>query len=259
MPNVTISGAKLFYRDEGSGAVLLLVHAFPLNSTMWDAQIAAFAPTMRVIAPDLPGFGQSILGSGEKSINRYADTLAALFDQLGIECAAVAGLSMGGYTAFALLRRHPHRISALLLADTKATPDSDDAKATRAENAEIVRTHGADALADRMLPTLLSDGAPETLHGDLRAIIHANSRDGMAAALQAMAARADASDLLGSITVPTAIIVGERDTVTPPDIARQMSEQIAGSRLMTIARAGHVSNMENPEAFNAAMTALLIP
>lgn len=257
MPTVTISGAKLFYRDEGEGDVLLLIHAFPLNSTMWDAQINAFAARARVIAPDLPGFGQSILGSGDKSLDRYADTLAALLDHLGVARATVVGLSMGGYVAFALLRRHAERVAGLVLADTKAGADSEEAMAKRAENAQIVLEHGQDALAKWVLPTLLSPDAPAETIEHVRGMVRANSREGIAAALRAMAARPDSASMLTSIQVPTAVIVGERDTVTPPDEARKLNQGIGGSTLTVIPGAGHLSNIEQPAAFNAAVAAFL--
>lgn len=257
MPTTSISGAKLFYRDEGEGAPLLFIHAFPLNSTMWEAQIQAFAPHMRVIAPDLPGFGPSILGSGDKSIDRYADTIAALLDDLGIERANVIGLSMGGYTALALVRRHPQRVSALVLADTKAPADTEDARAKRTENAQIVQTHGQDALSDRMLATLLSPDAPDSLSESVRSMVRANSREGLTAALKALANRADATPLLGQIHVPTAIIVGEHDTVTPLSDAQALHQGIANSTLTVIPNAAHLSNLEAPEAFNAALRAAI--
>ncbi len=257
MPTVIISGAKLFYRDEGEGQPLLLIHAFPLNSMMWESQIAALAPSMRVIAPDLPGFGHSNYASGDSSLDRYADTLISLLDHLEIDHAAIAGLSMGGYTALALLRRHPQRISALVLADTKAGADSDEAKAKRAENAEIAMSQGQAALAERLLPTLLSPAAPAQLIDQVRELIRANSREGIAAALRAMARRPDSSDLLAGITVPTAVIVGERDTVTPLAEAEKLVAAIPGASLSVIPGAGHLSNLEQPEAFNQALIAAL--
>lgn len=256
MPTAKINGAELFYHDEGSGQVLLLVHAFPLNSAMWEPQIATFASRLRVIAPDLPGFGRSELGQRSITLDVYADTLVALLEHVGVERAAVVGLSMGGYTSFALLRRYPNWVSALVLADTKAKADTDEAKAKRAENAQIALELGQDAIADRMLPTLLSPNASERLQAQAREIIRTNSREGIAAALHAMASRPDSTSLLADIAIPTVIIVGENDTLTPPDEAREMSAQIGDSRISVIPNAGHLSNLEQPEAFDAAVSAL---
>lgn len=257
MPSSPINGLELSYRDEGSGQPLLLVHAFPLNSTMWEPQIADFSPRMRVIAPDLPGFGQSELGQNAPTLDYYADTLVALLEHLEIERAAVAGLSMGGYITLALLRRYPNWISALILADTKATPDSEEAKAKRAENARIALAQGQDAIADIMLPTLLSPDVTEALQKQVREIIGMNSREGIAAALHAMAIRPDSSSLLQDIVVPTAVIVGEHDTLTPPEAARAMSMQIRNSEFTIIPQAGHLTNMEQAAAFNAALAGVL--
>ncbi|MBC8162167.1 MAG: alpha/beta fold hydrolase [Roseiflexaceae bacterium] len=253
MPTVMISGAKLFYRDEGQGAPLLLIHAFPLNSVMWEPQIAALAPRMRVIAPDLPGFGQSNYASGDSSLDRYADTLAALLDHLELDRTAVLGLSMGGYIAFALLRRHAVRVSALVLADTKAGADSDEAKAKRTENAAVAMAQGQAAIAERVLPTLLSPDAPDSLRAHVRELIDANSREGIAAALRSMARRPDSSDMLAGIAVPTAVIVGEHDTLTPPSESEHLASSIPGATLTVIPGAAHISNLEQPEAFNSAL------
>lgn len=257
MPNTIVQGYNLFYRDEGSGQPLLLIHAFPLNSAMWQHQLDFFSPSMRVIAPDLPGFGKSELGRRNVTLDEYADVLVALLEQLQIERAVVAGVSMGGYISFALLRRYPNWISALILADTKAQADSDEAKAKRAENAQIALEQGQDAIAERMLPTLLGPEAPETLKDQVRGIIRTNGREGIAAALYAMAARPDSSNLLQDIVVPTAVIVGEHDALTPPEVARAMSNQIRNSRITVIPNAGHLANMEHPSSFNAALAEVL--
>jgi pimeloyl-ACP methyl ester carboxylesterase len=234
-----------------------LIHAFPLNSAMWQRQIAALAGACRVLAPDLRGFGASAHGEGAASLDHYADDLAGLLEHLGLERAAVAGLSMGGYISFALLRRHRARVAALVLADTRAGPDSEEGKQGREKNAQLVEAQGPAAIADQMLPKLLSPGASAELRAEVRRIIESNDRRGIAAALRAMAARPDSTPLLPTIDVPTLVVVGADDTLTPPSEAQAMHTAIPGSRLVEIPGAAHLSNIEAPEAFNSAVVALL--
>lgn len=259
MRTASINGVELAYRDEGSGTPLLLVHAFPLGSAMWHPQISALSARYRVIAPDLRGFGESQLGDAPITLDQYADDLAGLLDHLRIAQAAVAGLSMGGYITFALLRRHPERISALILADTRSQPDTEEGRLKREENALLAEEQGPAAIAEQMLPKLLAANAPELVCDEVRRMILANDRRGIAAALRAMAVRPDSTPLLASINVPTLVIVGAEDTLTPPSDATAMAGAIPGSRLLLIPGVAHMSNLEAPEAFNAAVEDLLAP
>jgi pimeloyl-ACP methyl ester carboxylesterase len=259
MPTANIDGVQLAYRDEGTGRPLLLIHAFPLSGAMWDRQVAALASAYRVIVPDLRGFGASQIVPGTVSLDQYADDLAGLLDQLGLGSTpvAVGGLSMGGYIAFALLRRYRERVGALILADTRAQADTEDGRRAREQNARLAEEQGPAAIADQMLPKLFSPDAPEPLRAEVRRMIEANDRAGIAAALRAMAVRPDSTPLLREISVPTLILVGSADALTPPSDAQAMHAAIAGSRLVELPGAGHVSNLEAPDAFNAAVDDLL--
>ena len=258
MQTVEVSGIELAYRDEGAGPPILLIHAFPLSSAMWEDQIDSLSARFRVIAPDLRGFGATARGTGAAGIDQYADDLASLLDQLKIERATVAGLSMGGYIAFALLRRHPARVERLILADTRAGSDSDQARQGRESSAQLAEAEGAGAIATQMLPKLLVAGATDEVRDEVRKIIATNDRAGVAAALRAMAARPDSTPMLASIDVPTLIIVGSEDALTPPSESRAMNAAIGGSRLVELAGAGHLSNLEAPDAFNAAIEEFII-
>lgn len=249
----TVNGIELSYRDEGRGEPLVLLHAFPLSSAMWEDQIDALSTRLRVIAPDLRGFGGSARGQGMASLDQAADDVAALLDQLGLAQVALAGLSMGGYLAFALLRRHPARVARLVLADTRAGADSAEGRQAREQSAQLAEQQGAGALAEQMLPKLLGAGASAELRDEVRKIIAANDRTGIAAAQRAMAARPDSAGLLAAITVPTLIIAGEADVLTPPSEAQALHAAIAGSRLLTLPGAGHLANLEAPDAFSAAI------
>jgi 3-oxoadipate enol-lactonase len=148
MPTASINGTMVAFRDEGDGPPVVLVHAFPLSSAMWEGQVAALAGCFRVIAPDTRGFGGSDLGDGPVSIDTYADDVAGLLDHLGLERAALVGLSMGGYIAFALLRRHPGRIAALVLANTRAGADTPEGRAGREQSARAAEEHGPAPVAE---------------------------------------------------------------------------------------------------------------
>jgi pimeloyl-ACP methyl ester carboxylesterase len=259
MKHTTVNGVQLAYHDQGTGLPLLLVHAFPLNSAMWRPQLEALSARYRVIAPDLRGFGASELGRDAISLDLYADDLAALLDQLGAERVAFCGLSMGGYIAFAFLRRYRERIRTLILADTRAQPDTEEGRRNREQMARTAEEQGPGAIADQMLPRLLSPSAPEALRAEVRQIIEANDRRGIAAALRAMAARPDSTPLLATIDVPTLVIVGTEDVPTPPDDAQRMRGAIPNSRLIEIPGAGHLTNLEQPDVFNAAVDEFLSP
>jgi pimeloyl-ACP methyl ester carboxylesterase len=254
--NDTTPPAELAYEDVGTGLPLLLLHAFPLDASMWQPQLPVLMSECRCIAPDLRGFGASPI-TGPYSMDQYADDLAGLLDYLQMERAVVAGLSMGGYIALALWRRHPTRIRALVLADTRAGADTVDGAARRAELITVARQSGTAAVAERQMPGLVGKTTralrPE-IGEDVRGLILRANVEGVVGALEAMMSRPDSTALLGTIDVPTMIVVGEEDVLTPPAEACLMHDAIAGSRLETIERAGHLSNMERPAAFNTVLT-----
>jgi len=239
-----------FDRTPGAGAPLVLVHGFPLDRTVWDWQSRALAG---VIAPDLPGFGESALRPGPPSIDAYADAVGALLDRLDVERAVVGGVSMGGYVALAFARRSPERVKGLVLVDTRAGADSAEAKRGRDETAAFVRAHGCAALADRMLPKLLAprslrDAAP--LAARLSEMIASQPREGVVEALAAMRDRPDSTELLAKIDVPTLVVAGAEDALIPPAESRAIADAVRGARLEIIPDAGHLPNYERPASFN---------
>lgn len=257
MHTAMIDDIRLAYHDQGQGRPVLFIHAFPLNSAMWQPQFDALGDQFRLIVPDLRGFGQSELGTPPVSLERYGDDLAALLDTLQIDKAAVVGLSMCGYIAFAMLERLRDRMDALVLADTRAGADSDEAREGRFKNAQLAEQQGALAVGEPMLAKLLASGAPDSLRSRVRDIMRANQGDGVAAALRSMAARPDSTALLETVTVPTLVIVGSEDTITPPKEAHTIHAGIKGSQLLELPGAGHLSNLEAPGAFTAALRSFL--
>jgi 3-oxoadipate enol-lactonase len=257
----TVNGIRMAYRERGRGheTALLLIHGFPLDGRLWDAQLSGLSSLVRVIAPDLRGSGRSEAPPGPYGMEQYADDLEGLLDALDIRRAVVAGLSMGGYIAFALLRSHPDRIQALVLADTRAEPDSPQARSNRDAAALRVREIGPAAYAEEMLPRMLAPSSaanPRIRERALR-MMAAQPVDGIVSALGGLRDRADSSALLADIRVPTLVIVGGDDSLTPPADARTMAAGIPGARLVEVPRAGHLSPLENPRAVNAALREFL--
>jgi 3-oxoadipate enol-lactonase len=255
-----LGGGELAYDVRGHGAPLVFLHAFPLGLAMWEPQVRALQDTHQVVRFDARGFGGSPPGDGLLSMERIAEDAVLLLDHLGLSQAAVCGLSMGGYAALALWARHPQRVSALVLADTRAGADSEEARKARAALAEMVQRQGAEPAAEAFLPKLLGETTrrerPELVQR-VREIILANPPRGIRDALFGLAARADSTERLATITVPTLVVVGEEDTVTPPAEAEKLHQGIRGSTLVKLPRAGHLTNLEEPAGFNASLREFL--
>lgn len=249
---------QLYARDVGQGTPLVLLHAFPLSSAMWLPQRERLASHFRVITPDLRGFGGSALGEEEPSVEVMADDVAALLKAKNIGRAVIGGVSMGGYVAMALCRRHPDRVRGLVLTDTKAVADADAARANRLRMAErLTAENRADVLAEEVLPALLG---PTTLqqralvYGRVRGLVQSAPPRAAAWAQRAMAARPDSLETLRGVKVPALVIVGAEDRLTTEDDARAMAEALPNAELLVIPRAGHLTPIEQPELFNEAVT-----
>lgn len=249
------------YDEVGTGLPVVLLHAFPFDRAMWAGQLGPLsAAGFRVIAPDLPEFGDSTPGGDVITIERAADVIADFLDALHIARAVVGGVSMGGYVALAFARRHPRRLAALILADTKAAPDDAEGKAKRDDLIAAVKASGPAAAANALLPKVVSDRTRELNPAAVETLARIALRQtsaGIIAGLYALRDRPDAALALPSIAVPTLVLVGEFDTVTPPLAAARLAGTIPNSELVHIPGAGHISNVENPDAFNAAVSAFL--
>lgn len=249
----TINGVTLAYTDRGRGLPLVFLHAFPLNRMMWRPQEEALCSAFRIVTVDLRGHGESDAPLWHYSLEQAADDVCGLLDYLSVTQAVFVGLSMGGYILFTLYRNHPDRVKALVLADTKPQADTAEGRQGRFQMAQTAYTQGAGALADLMLPKLLSAETIQKkaeLVQQVRGMIEGTQISGIAGALMAMAERADSMALLSQITCPTQVMVGERDVTTPLADARIMADRIPGARLAVIPGAAHLSNMEEPDRFN---------
>ena len=246
------------YLESGAGWPLVLLHAFPVHAEMWRPQLESVSGNWRFIAPDFRGFGRTARGSHPMTIDGFAADVGALMDALEIQEAAIAGLSMGGYVAFAMFRQEPARVASLVLADTKAAADSPEARAGRVRLREVVAEQGARGVADQMLPKLLSKDAASGSVARVRAMIESSEPASIDAAIMALMARPDSIPDLPRISRATLILVGEHDSVTPLADAQVMQQGIPRARLAVIPGAGHLSNVEQPEAFSKALADFLV-
>ena len=243
------------YTDRGRGQALVLLHGFPLDRRMWNAQVERLSHVCRVIAPDLRGFGRS--GNSDLfTIESLADDIHVFVEQLVAKPCVLAGLSMGGYVALAYAKKYPRDLRGLVLLDTKAAADAPAAKEGRGKMIELVRSQGAAAVAEQMLPKMLGpttqQNRPEVVK-TLRSLMAECAPQTIEYALAAMRDRPDRSAELSSIKAPTLVVVGEADAITPPDVAESMANAIPGAKLEVIRDAGHMAPMEQPEQVNRAI------
>ncbi|MEW6209569.1 MAG: alpha/beta fold hydrolase [Acidobacteriota bacterium] len=254
-----INGAAIDYRDEGAGLPVVFIHAFPLNQTMWDEQARVLKNHCRVITLDLRGFGNSDATEGQCAISQMAADIRELLKTLSIDRAVLVGISMGGYVSMAFYRDSPQMVRAMVLANTRATADTEEARERRMKSAERAERDGSAAIADDMIPIAFASEKPEArMIQRVRAMIEANSPSSLAAAQRGMAARPSSVDLLSRIDFPTLIIAGTDDRLTPIAEMESLRELIPASRFAVIRGAGHFSNLERAEEFNQALIDFLL-
>jgi 3-oxoadipate enol-lactonase len=264
--HLTIGSKRIGYRyhrspimDRGYSFVrgtLVLLHAFPLNADMWEAQVARMPPGWALLAPDLRGFGESTLEDEPATLDDYAEDVIELMERLHLDESVIGGLSMGGYVAMALYRLAPQYFGGLVLADTRPQADGEEALASRQRMLDVIDRQGAAGVADELVPRLLSPSAPQRtpeVAALVRRMIAGCSPGALRAAVSAMMTRPDSTELLKSIACPTLILVGQDDGLSPVSVAEQMHRDIRGSRLEVIPEAGHLSSLEQPDAFSAAL------
>jgi len=262
-----INNITIAYNEYGNGDPLIFVHGFPFSSAMWESQAKYFSQQFRVISYDIRGHGESEVGDGQFFLEDFVEDFFSLLDVLRCEKVIAVGLSMGGYILLRAYEKTPERFRALVLCDTKSEADSNDVKLKRAIQAKEVKTHGVRYFADGFLNAVfakrtffdLSDefentNAVETIRG----IILQTSPISIAGTLLALASRTDTTHVLSSITIPTLLLVGENDVLTPPSTMQAMKEIIPHATLNILSNAGHLSNMENANAYNTALEQFLL-
>jgi len=265
VPLLEVEGQPVHVLDEGSGEPILFVHAFPLNAAMWQYQIDALSERYRLVAIDLPGFGESPPPADTESgkactVERYADLVAGVVHQLDLAPVVLVGASMGGYVAFGVVRQHPGTLRALVLADTRCQSDDASTWQRRTKQQERLRS-GTDleSMAKQLTESLLGGDSlqrPELVEY-VTALMASNERDGWICALEAMKKRQDSISTLDSIGVPTLVVVGAQDRLTPQTESTLIQARVKDSRLVVIPAAGHLPNVENPVAFNEALDEFL--
>jgi 3-oxoadipate enol-lactonase len=254
---IQTDGVTLYYEAHGDGDPLLLVHGFPLSGELWAPTVERIAARYRMIVPDLRGFGRSEAG-GEVTMARFAADLHQLLDHVGeTRPVVLAGLSMGGYVAFEIVRRYPDRVRALVLANTRSAPDSDEQARGRRETADRVLREGSDVVARQMVDKLFAPGAADDLRGRWHEIMAKSPPQGVAAALLAMADRPDSADTLRSFPRPVLVIAGEDDSIIPVSEAEAMARVAPNATLEVVPGAGHLTPVEQPDRFAAVLERFL--
>lgn len=262
MKNAVISPTlTVTYEEAGQGTPLVLLHAFPLSSRMWEEQRQHFSAEFRVLTPNFRGIGGTSRFEGAPSLQTLADDLALWLDHLNISQKIVlGGLSMGGYVALEFARSYGDRLKGLILADTRADTDSSEGKSARNEMIEFAKQSSGEAVAEKMLAKLLGETTrrdkPEVVK-QVEAIAAANAGENLADLVAAMRDRRDSTVLLGSFKVPTLVLGGSEDVVSPTGVMLPMALHIPGAEHIEIIGAGHLANLEKPAAFNGAIELLL--
>jgi 3-oxoadipate enol-lactonase len=242
------------------GLPIVFLHGFPFSRRMWAPQITLLRERYRVIAYDHRGHGDSGVGTGQYFLEDFVDDLTALLDQLNVQKAVLCGLSMGGYVALRAIERHPERVQGLILCDTRSEADTNEAKIKRAKQLKSIRTEGLSAFCEGFLKAVFAPASfvSQTEAVELiRSIILTNPAAGVGGTLLALAARTDTTAALPKIAVPTLILVGEKDAITPPSAAEALQKAIPGSEMHVIPSAAHMSNLENTAIFNERLQAFL--
>ena len=257
-----VNGVEIYYIDIGAPKALpvVLIHGFPFSHEMWQPQIEFLKSKFRVIAYDIRGHGNSGVGDGQYMIESFVDDLVGLLNHLKIEKAVLCGLSLGGYIALRVIERNPERVKALILADTQSKSDSTETKLRRAASIKSIKTLGVKQYAESFVKAVFStDSLAKKNYAveKIKQIIQLNSSLGICGALLALASRTDTTETLAGIKVPTLILVGEHDTLTPPLASQEMHDKVPKSEIHLISNTAHMSNLENPDEFNELILGFL--
>ncbi len=261
MKTVKLRDATLNIADVGSGPTLLLVHGFPLDHSMWRHQLESLGDTYRVIAPDLRGFGASSGATDTITMEQLADDMAELLDALGIvEPITFCGLSMGGYVAWQFWLRHANRLARLILCDTRAIADSEEAARGRHDMANRVLSEGSKVVAEAMLPKLFAEKTireQADMVAATRQVMQATSPAAVAGTLRGMAQRPDMTSALADIDIPTLVICGEHDVISTADEMRSIAAALPNATFVEVPGSGHMTPLEGPETVNRAIRGFL--
>jgi 3-oxoadipate enol-lactonase len=250
MPRITSGDADIFYEVLGSGPPVVLLHPFPANHNLWKPAAQALITRYRVILPDLRGHGESDVGDGPATMEKHAADIARVLDQEEVRRSAFVGISIGGYALFEFWRKYGERVDALVLCNTKAQADTPEARSVRLQAATFVLERGTELFFGSMIPKLMGkttrDSRPDLVEGALR-MMRSMSPEDVAMAQRGMAERQDSVETLKTINVPTLLVTGDEDILTGVAEAELMRQNLSGSEINVIAKAGHYSPWEQPE------------
>jgi len=261
-----IGSRTIAYLDSAPGKselrTYVLLHAFPIGANLWEPQISRIPEGWRLITPDLRGFGGSteLDSVSALSMADYADDIVDLLEELGVKKAVIGGCSMGGYAALALYQSRPELFEGLVLANTRAGADSPEARANRRNMLAVVDREGPSGIARDMMPKLIgktTKDANPSVEANVRRLIKQQSPVAIRSAIHRMMHRTDSTPLLAQVSVPSLVITGEEDEMIPVDESRKMAAAISGATLVIVPGAGHLANMEQPDAFNNALSTFL--
>ena len=255
--SITVNDITVSYKDQGDGNIpIIFIHGFPFSYEMWNPQIDFFRKTHRVIAYDIRGFGRSTAGSTKPTIDLYADDLIGFMDALNIHKSIICGLSMGGYIVLNAIYRYPERFSGIVLSDTQCIADTAEVKEKRFESIAQIEERGKEDFASSFVKNAFSElSQTKKLEAieEIKDTILSTSNETITAALKALAERQEMCATLPNITVPTLVICGEQDKVTPVKQAEFLVTNIGSAEIKIIEGAGHLSNLEQPEVFNQSV------
>ena len=252
----TTNGIHIEYETEGprTGMPVVLIHGFPFSKAMWKPQIDVLKKDFHVITYDVRGHGASDVGDGQYTLELFVDDLIGLLDHLKLFKVVCVGLSMGGYITLRAVERHPERFRALVLCDTRSEADGNEGRIKRSGQAKTVKSEGMKKFAESFLKAVFYEKTFETNSqavDSIKTIIEASSPLAVAGTLIALASRTDTTPSLYNIKIPTQILVGQHDALTPPSASFAMKEKIPNAELHVIPKSGHMSNLENTDEFNS--------
>ncbi|HEX9600528.1 MAG TPA: alpha/beta hydrolase [Mariniflexile sp.] len=251
---IPVNNFHLSYDDIGEGIIpIIFLHGYPFDKTMWQGQLDFLKSSYRLIPCDIRGFGKSTDEESSLSIDLFADDLIEFMDELSIDKAIICGLSMGGFIALNAMKRFPDRFEALILCDTQCIADTAEVKEKRYKTINEIEADGVANFNEGFIKSVFHKDSitnKKELVEQLRSVVFANSEHVIIQGLIALAERSETCSFLDKISIPTLIICGREDEVTPLAQSELMNKAIEGSVLHVIDNAGHVSNLEQPDEFN---------
>jgi pimeloyl-ACP methyl ester carboxylesterase len=255
-----VNGIAVYEHGDRTKTPIIFIHGFPYNSTMWSQQIKRLKENYYCIAYDVRGLGETPSGDGQFTMEMFVDDLFSIMDSLDLDRPIIAGFSMGGYITLRAVEREPDRFRAIILCDTKAEADDDAGRIKRAGAITAIDKEGIEEFASGFVAMTFSDDAPQRISEAYNATLEQAQKEspiGVKGCLLAMAARTDTSSVLDTVQVPTLLLVGEQDTITPPEVMQTMHDKIKDSEIVTIPGAGHMTTIENPEVVTQSIEEFL--